>query len=72
MKHNMTWRRINYPFITMNPVERYVRIRFLRFVIAWIKFDIAIARSSGNLRLVQAYSRDLHDRLSELERVELG
>lgn len=65
--HSQGWRAINRPFIRMNPVARWWRIKFLRFVCAWLNYDIVIARSTGNLGLVREYTKDLSDRTAELD-----
>lgn len=74
---NKGWREINQPFICMNPVVRYVRVWFLRKVIAWIQFDLAIARSVSslgytvNMSLIREQSKDLADRMRELQDLEI-
>lgn len=59
MLHDQSWRQVNYPFIRMNPVSRWIQIRLAKFVIAWTRLDVIMARSSGNLGLVRKYSEDI-------------
>ncbi len=69
--HSQGWRKVNYPFIRMNPVARWWRIKFLRFVKKWLELDIVIARSAGNLALVRTYTKDLADRTAELDLLQI-